>query len=236
MAEVRCPKCRASIPDGHRRTARCHACHEPLGTCRYCRFYDLALQDCTHLSHREIDRVIDPDEVGACSEFSSRLRTTTTPVTRRMLLRTILLATVAVSAVAFLAIYLVRRAATLPVVALPFKMSVSTAESTLKEDGIDLSISLLNTSDEPVKNIEVRVAGRGMSRLSFASVTPPDTFRTATENTTSLVIEELPVGDSRTLALHYLATRTGKVPLIITATTSSTEGASVESVESDVIP
>ena len=81
MAGVRCPKCGAMNPDGQRRTARCRGCREELGKCRYCRFYDARQVDCMHEARREMDHVVDADDVANCPDFSSALA----PLTPRSL-------------------------------------------------------------------------------------------------------------------------------------------------------
>ena len=73
MATVRCPICGTINPNGRRRLARCRRCRELLGKCRYCDHYDARLLDCTHLSHRIDEKIVDPDAVLTCLDFESSL-------------------------------------------------------------------------------------------------------------------------------------------------------------------
>jgi len=235
VAEVRCPKCQVVLTDGHRRPARCPACHEALVSCRYCRFYDPALQDCTHLSRREIDHVMDVDEIVDCPDFASTLRPTPAHLTRRALLRTTITTMVVASLIAFTVIFAVRRAAVPPEAKLPFRLAVSLPDSVMKDEELELTVTLLNTTEDTIQNVEVRITGRGMTMLTFDSLTPAENLSSTSARTLS-VTAEIPGGEEQKFVFRFHANRPGKLPLSVTATMPTIEGARVATVESEIIP
>jgi len=236
VAVVRCPKCGAVNPEGQRRGARCRACHEALGKCRYCRHCDPQTLDCTYEGRREMDHLVDVDDVLLnCLDFSTRL--TAAPAARRrpVVFLTALFLLIAASAASLAVLRIVRLSArTSP--GLPLRMSVGVPDSALKEEGLDVSVTLSNLGENDLDGIEVQVAGKGMSALAFQSLVPQESYQNAKRGSVTAKIERLPAGELCELKFHFTANRTGRVPLLVSVTAAGTEGTKVQSVDAEIIP
>jgi len=73
MAAARCPKCGTVVTIGAPPYPRCRRCEERLNRCRYCRFYDARMGDCTNPVMPEDFHVTDADQAANCPEFATTL-------------------------------------------------------------------------------------------------------------------------------------------------------------------
>ena len=55
-------------------------------------------------------------------------------------------------------------------------MTATAPDSSMKEDGFDLGVTLTNTGSQELTDLEVQVAGKAMSALACQSVTPPEEY------------------------------------------------------------
>jgi hypothetical protein len=234
VAIVRCPKCGAVTPGGHHQGERCHACHEALTKCRYCRFYDARALDCMHESRATEDHVSDADEVLNCPMFSSRLPGLEARRHWYALSRTSIITIVLTLAVAMAVLNSMRRPA--PTAALPLSVSMSAQETVVQDDGLEVAISVVNTGEEMAKGVEIGFTGRGMGGLECQSVTPQECFVAATPHSVRLSLGDVPPGEMRQASVHFACKRTGKLTLAASATMANSTASQVMTFDGEVIP
>ena len=235
MAAVRCPKCGAVNPDGHRRGARCHACREAFRKCRYCAHYDSDIVDCTNVHRREQDHVLDADEVLNCPEFASTLTAGRPGRPWYAPVRTFALTAFLTLAAALGAIHLAHGPKHVPVV-LPVHASISAPETVIRDEGLDVVATVLNTSDRLAEGVEVLITGKSMAWLTCQSVTPPESFLESGPRSVSATFGDVPPGESRSISFHFVPSKTGEASLVASVTMANVSGSSVDTVVSEITP
>lgn len=235
VAAVRCPKCGVLNPDGHRRGARCVACHESLRKCRYCAHYDSDIIDCTNVHRAEHDHIIDADEASDCPEFTSILDSTAPRPQWHMSARTFLITAVLALAAALGAIRAVRGPAEVSAV-LPVHASVTAPDTALRDEGFDLTATVFNPTDEPARNVEILISGRNMSCLTCQYVNPPECFSEATPRAVSASFGDVPAGEQRSISFHFVPSRAGEISLVASVTVANTSGSWLRTIRSEIIP
>lgn len=234
MAAAACPRCGASLPDGHRRSARCPSCHERLGKCRYCTFFDLRLLDCTHLYRPTAEHISDPDEVRDCPYFRSRLAASR-PRLGFALLRTGTVTAILAAALLLGALTWVRRQVGSEADGF-LKATVSAPESSIVDDGFDLRVVVFNPTEEPVREVRVVISGRSLQSLTCKHMDPPECFAESTPRTVTAAIGDLPPAEHRSVLLHFRSQRLGRVRLAAHITAANTSRTISIPIESEVMP
>jgi hypothetical protein len=238
VAAVKCPKCGAINPDGHRRTARCIRCHEALGKCRYCRHYDFRIGDCVNTARRSDDRVLDADEMLNCPEFSSVLTERAAgaagwkPAPRRLW---VVVAAVVLSAVA--AAVVIRALGLAPEAKwASVRAGVEAPESVIQDEGLTITVAVVNEGKEAVRDLRVIVAGRSLPWLVCQYVTPEEFFLDASPKAVSAALGDLAPGEIRTVGFRFLANRAGDVQLAAHVTGANLETPTTLAIECQVLP
>lgn len=234
MAAVRCPKCGAVNPDGNRRLARCVSCHEPLGKCRYCRYYDSRLLDCTSLARATHERILDADEALNCPQFSTLL----TLKARRPfpLLRYARTAAIGLVIGAGLMLGLSRLTAPKPQAPVVFRTSVNAPETVFGEDPINVRVFAANQSEKPAQEVRVAIGGRDLRRLTVQSVDPPESFEEATPQLVTAYLGELQPGQIGSVAFRFTASETGELNLTIFVSAANLPVAERTAINCEVVP
>lgn len=238
MAAVKCPKCGAINPHGHRRTARCVRCYEALGKCRYCRHYDFRIGDCVSTARRSDDRVLDADEMLNCLEFSSVLTERAAgpagwkSAPRRLW---VVLAAVVLSAAA--AAGVIRALGPAPETKqASVRAGVEAPESIVQDEGLTVTVAVANEGQEAVRDLRVIVAGRSLPWLVCQYVTPEECFLDASPKAVSAALGDLPPGEIRTVAFRFLANRAGDLQLTAHVTGANLETPTKLPIECQVLP
>lgn len=233
---VRCPNCGATNPNGRRRLARCRTCREALGKCRYCKYYDARLLDCTHLSHRVDIRILDADAVLNCPDFDSTLAALR-PQRRP---KSPLLTTAALSAAfALLAMCLLIRLYHRPARHLPpvfLKASVSSPGVAFRESGFDVKVLVRNESQHPAAGVQVTVRGPSMPYLTCQYIDPPEAYLEGPPKSACALIGDLDPGDIGSVLFHFSAATTGELDLTAHITSANLEGVQSIPIEGEVVP
>lgn len=232
MTAVRCPQCGTISPDGNRRLARCASCHEPLGKCRYCRYFDPRLLDCTHLARATHERILDPDEALNCPQFSTRL----TLGPSRSLLPFV--RTVAIGLVVGLGLMLglSRLTAPRPPPEVSFRTSVSAPESVFGEDPIEIKVFALNESEKLAEEVRISIGGRGVRRLTLQSVEPPECFEDATPQRVTAYLGELQSGEIGSVIFRFTASDAGRLDLAAYVTATNLPAPEKAPISCEVVP
>jgi hypothetical protein len=235
VATVRCPKCGAINPDGRRRLGRCGRCHEALGKCRYCRHYDPRMMDCTHLSRRTDERIVDADAVLDCPDFSSLLVTAGLPsFFHRPLVRTTLLGLVLAVPVLLGLLRLLTPPPPPPPAAI--KVSARATPASFLEDGFDVTVFVHNQADHPATEVRVFVSGRSMSHLICQYVDPPETFEDASPRATSAFLGDLQPGQIKSVQFHFRSTRASELALVTHVTAANLDVLTRVPLSCEVLP
>lgn len=234
MATVRCPKCGSINPNGRRRLARCRRCREPLGKCRYCEHYDPRLLDCTSVTRRSDDKILDADAALNCAEFSSLLVTAGPAgwVNWRRLWKTAALAIVVVGVCLGLRWYQTPRAA--PPVLL--KTSLRVPASSFQDEGFNVTVLVRNQADQPARRVEVLISGRSMTHLTCQWVDPSEAFMEASPKSVRTLLGDLEPGEIRSVQLHFSAREPGELDLTAHVTAANVEAPTRVRISSEVVP
>ncbi len=119
---------------------------------------------------------------------------------------------------------------------LPVALQVSAPDSVMKEDGLELTVSLTNQGKEALQEVEVQIAGQGMRLLTCQSVTPPESYWEARRGMVIAKVESLAPGDRCELGFKFTAKRAGQVSLAVSATAAATAATKMAKVKSEVVP
>jgi hypothetical protein len=233
VTTVRCPKCGTINPDGGRRLARCRSCHEALGKCRYCRYYDPRQLDCTHLARRTDERILDADEVLNCPDFETTLAGR--PPSRLVpILRTTLLS--AALGLGFM-LGLIRlvgpRKAPPPAF---LRTSVTAPATVFQEEGLEIKMFVRNEAEQPASDIRVYISGRSMRQLICQSVEPAEAFEEATPQYACAWLGELGPGEIGTVSFRFSANVTGKLDLAARVTAANVSTPDTTPIECEIVP
>ena len=235
MATVRCPKCGTINPNGRRRLARCSRCHEALGKCRYCRYYNPQMMDCTHPSRPEELKIVDLDQVLNCVDFSSLFTTAAARSRVLSVLRTALIALVGGLIAMFGVIRIYQIATEVPPPVL-LRATVSAPDECIRDAGLDIKVLVLNNADHPAEDVQVLISGLSMPHLTCQSVDPPEAFAEATRKSVSAWIGRLEPGDIGSVAFHFLPSKEGKVDLVAQVIAANMEGPQKIAIKGNVLP
>jgi len=235
---VRCPKCGAIVPDGHRRTARCGRCHEALGKCRYCEHYDFRIADCVSTARRSDDRVLDADEALNCLEFSSVLvgrgaaiaGRGTTPRRLWVLAAAVVLGAAAAAGV--------MRSLEPPAETqgASLRVAVDVPETVIQDEGLTISVIVANEGKAEARGVRVILAGRSVAGLICQYVTPEECFLDASPKSVAAALGDLPSGEMRQVSFQFLTTRAGDLKLAAHVTGANLETPKKLPIECQVLP
>jgi len=235
MATVRCPKCGAINADGRRRLARCGKCREWLGRCRYCKHYDPRLSDCTSLSRRTDDHVLDADDVLNCPDFSSTLAAgAEAGAARRPRSGALWLVGVALL-VAAIAVSVLRRPAGEPAPG-PLRVAVESPSSVMKDEGLDITVLVANRSEQPARDVKVIISGRSVASLVCQYVSPEEAFLEATPKVVTAALGDMDASAIQSVAFRFLPNRAGNVALTVLVTAANLDTPNRTPVECEVLP
>lgn len=215
--------------------ARCRACREALGKCRYCQHYDSRLLDCTNPSREPGDHLLDADAVLNCPEFESTLAASPLPRLPWALLRT----AVCTAAVALLIMYGMVRFYQRPARPLPpvlLKASISTPGVSFRESGFDVTVLVQNKTDDPARDVQVSIRGPSISHLTCQEMRPPDAYMESAPTSVCAWLGDIPPGEIRSVTLHFLATRAGELDLNAYITAANLDAVQKIPVEGEVVP
>ena len=235
MATVRCPICGTINPNGRRRLARCRRCRELLGKCRYCDHYDARLLDCTHVSHRLDEKIVDPDAVLTCLDFESSLVAERKRRPAPRLVRTAPLAALAaiLAIFGFIHIY---RGATLPPPPALLRASVSVPSVSFLESGFDVKVLVRNEAERPAQEVEVYITGRSLRRLTCQYIQPPEAFLESSANSVRTLVGDLQPGEIRWVLFHFMAARAGELDLTAHVTAANVPTPQKLQISGEVLP
>lgn len=198
-------------------------------------YYDFDVVDCTNIHLREQDRVLDADEVLDCPEFVSALTSAAARGVGRIRARTYLLAAALTLAAAWGAIHLGRgpRQTLAP---LPLHASVVAPEVAMKEEGLLVTATVVNTSERLAEGVEVRLTGKSMSCLTCQSVTPPEAWSEAGPRGVTALLGDIPPGEDRVVSWQFSPSRTGEISLVASVTAANSSGSTVKTLRSEIVP
>ena len=236
MPMVRCPKCGTINPNGRRRLARCRRCQEPLSKCRYCQFYDARLMDCTHPARPEELRIVDPDEVLNCPDFTSTLVVGTAK--RRWLvpvLRTGVIAAL-VGIGAFLGVVRLYRAFTQPPPSVLLRASASAPAVSFLDAGFAVKILVLNEAEHPARDVQVFIRGPTVAHLVCQSVDPPEAFVEASPQMVCGWLGDLAPGEIGSVEFQFVADEPGELQLVGQVTAANVPGPQRVPIEGEIVP
>jgi len=235
MATVRCPKCGAINPNGRRRLGRCYQCREWLGKCRYCRHYDPRLSDCTSLSRRTDEHVLDADEVLNCPDFSSALVNGLSPLPRAgSFLTTVSL--VGILALGALGAFLVIRSFTKETPSVTLRVVVDSPPSIIQDEPLQVTVMVANQGENPAQDVRVIISGRGIAYLVCQYVTPEECFLEATPKAVTAAFGDMAPGSMQSVAFRFLPTRACNLSLSAHVTAANTPLPAVSRIECQVLP
>ena len=235
MATVRCPICGTINPNGRRRVARCRGCRELLGKCRYCDHYDARLLDCTHLSHRLDDKIVDPDAVLTCVDFDSTLAAERKRRPPLRLVRPGPLVALA-AALAILGVVHFYRGATLPPPPALLRATVSVPSVSFRDSGFDVKVLVRNDAERPARDVEVFVTGRSLRHLTCQYIQPPEAFQETSRHSVSALLGDLQPGDIQWVLFHFIAARAGELDLTAHVTASNVPTPQKLQISGEVVP
>ena len=235
MTTVRCPRCGTTNPNGRRRLAYCRRCHEALGKCRYCKHYDFRLADCTHLSRRTDERIVDPDDMLNCVEFSSVLSGTAGPVvTPRHRLNPILL----LGALALAAAIVLPNLLTQPTETAStwLRTAVDAPPTVTQDEDLPVTVMVSNQGKQPARDVHVFVSGRSLSNLICQYTAPAEAFVEASPRVVCATLGNVPPGEVRSVAFHLSASRPGQLKLTVHITAANLATTGKLAIECQVVP
>jgi hypothetical protein len=234
MATVRCPKCGAINADGRRRLARCGRCREWLGKCRYCKHYDRRLGDCTSLSRRTDDRVLDADEVLNCPDFSSGLVVGAGAAARRFRPRLLWLVGVALL-VGAMAVSLLRGPPGEPAASV-LRVAVDSPSSIVEDEVLEITVLVSNLSKQPAREVKVIISGKSVASLVCQYVTPEEAFLEATPKVVTAALGDMDPGAIQSVTFRFLPRRSGNFELTVVVSAANLDIPNRTPVECQVLP
>gem|GEM_PF-1857596 len=235
MPTVRCPACGTINPNGRRRLVRCRRCHEPLGKCRYCRYYDTRIADCTHMSRAADEHLSDADAVLNCPYFSTTLAVAPAARSGRRLGRVVLVAVpLGLVAVFGTVKLLAPREKALPPTSL--KLSVIAPESTSESEGFSLRVLVRNEADRPARDVRCQIAGRSMSHLALEQADPPEVLVEASGQSVTIALGDLAPGEIAGADLYFSIKRLGELRLVVAATADNVQAPARAAVVGEALP
>ena len=233
MPVVRCPRCGAVNPYGARPLARCQNCREALAKCRYCRHYDARQADCMHPSRAPDERVLDADEMLNCPYFASTL-VSGGPSRARPLFRTLGVALLAGLVMAFVLWRLA--VGPTPAAAATLKADVTAPTSAFQEEGLEITVNVINQADQPAREVLIRLAGPGMGALECQGVTPAECPVETGARHVLVLLGDLEPGQATAVSFRLAATHTGKQQLTTQVTAANVERPTLVPIECEIMP
>jgi hypothetical protein len=193
----------------------------------------LRLTDCTHLSRRTDDHVLDADEVLNCATFSSLL--TGRGVSAGLRWSTVLV----VLAVAAAVFGVLARSLRAPVGAdatTSLRTSVDVSPTAVQNESLKVTILVANQGDHLAQDVRAFISGRSLPSLVCEYTVPEEAFLEVSSNAVCALIGNIPAGEVRSVDFYFRATKCGDLKLAAHVGGENLQATSALPIECQVIP